>query len=320
MFRRIIELLRILLWYLNIINLYHKYPPKLSNLLLVIGPGRSGTSWLAEMISNSQNNILYLNEPLSFLKLSLPFYYKYDQTVTRYKKLFHPTNPLYISYKLLSNPYFSIDGNVNRERVKYIGKSTEFILIKEVHSLLATEALINHLKCPIILITRNPIYVVDSLLFLQGLKSTLWQAEKKLLTSSKFLNRIKYNNQSLLKKFLNHYSTNNRFDIIITKIIIVSVLNKFLITLSSEYDTVKHIDYDSLCKNTNEILNNCLHFFNLKNQNIKSTINIFSTALATSDPYSVFKNPKEQLNKKMKFISKNEIIMIYKINDRLKLF
>lgn len=310
---------------------FKKMHPKLSaysgepqKLRLILGPGRSGTTWLSRVLGKSATSLRFFIEPLHPFKVKLPLSRKFDRTAIPYQSSLDDSHPLVRVYKSLTFPEYNWDSLLPKELTVRNDIDFSFCLVKEVHSLLATEALLKNLKCPALFITRNPIYVVDSVLSYQGLDTRLWQNESNYITDTSFLMRYFPDQGDEIRKYYasNDGTSNNKKQIILSKVLTVSILNKMLYILSNELDFVYLIEYEKLCSTPNEIFAKAAAFLSLE-IGAETLKFLNSTQTKKNEEYkacSIFRDTSNQLNRPLRFITDSEAEEARKALAKCKLF
>lgn len=299
--RKIIEQYRIAKWHYKTRGLKKNYPADIEKLRLVIGPGRSGTSWLASMLSETSTPTWYLNEPIAHFPYRMPFYHKYDQSAVNYISKLNEYNPLTKAYKLLTNTNF-IEEQLPNERLKRKSNQPEAILIKEVHSLLATEAIVNYFNVPCVVITRNPLYVVDSNITTFGLNCHLYEAETNSIFNDNFIDKFNINKE-VVKYYKSTLPVKDKEKIITQYLIRIGIINKFLKTIAHNNSNCIHVNYENLITNTEFYLKDIIEKIHLSDTNINNIIKKFTDTNHSSERFSVIKKSKNQLNKEIQNIS-----------------
>jgi hypothetical protein len=290
------------------------------SLKLVLGMGRSGTSWLANMIAHTSTPITFYNEPLHSFKYKLPFNQTDEYTACGYYEKLDEKNPLAVLYRLFSSKAFNFKKyNISKKQIRNDAVS-KYILIKEVHSLLATEGLINFFDCNAVCITRNPLYVVDSLFSFTDINTVLWTYELAYFKNNKnFFKRFKFPNPDFLHRVLHEYDSSNgkRIDIIILKILTVAIINHMLKVFAEENKKTIHITYENLCLNPEKEILPVLDLFGFNVQGVLEYIKESSKeVLNENDPYSLFRVSKSQPKKDFKFLNVKEISTAISILER----
>jgi len=298
---------------------------ELSKLRFIIACGRSGTSWLGRVISETSTPLRYCHEILTYVN---PFYYfskKNDFVANRYFDKCDADNPLVKIYSATSSKKINLDKFLPKRtrQIKRNDQNFEFVLHKEVHALLATEALVSFFKTPFLLITRNPAYVVDSLFDYHPLNSVIWRNESEYIKDPVFLNRFFPDSGQRIIEMLSKYPDDgmNRENTIIAKAITVGVINKMLYSISKKYENVMYIKYEELCKNPFGVYEQIFNFFGF-DFGEKARQSIANTTKAKDekyDPMSICRNSGEQVERKLKSLTDEEFKKVSNILSELGL-
>ncbi len=292
---------------------------ELGKLRLILGPGRSGTTWLSNVIAKTATPISFIDEPLHPFKFKLPYECKYDHTATKYLDNIDLKNPVIQTLDFCTQDYSVFSQYINKKRIIRNDLNSKFVLIKEVHSLLATEGIIKFLKVPTVFITRNPIAVVDSLLSFRGISAPIWRQESRYMRDMVFLKRIGINNESQVLKYLKRYSDNGitRKSVIYGKILTVALLNRMFEVLNELYLNTIHITYEDLCIDSEKVFRQIADFLNF-DFDIKMIGR--ESCSKSDDPYSINRDTSKQINKPLKFIKNKENEEIRSILGKCELF
>lgn len=300
-------------WFRNFVKCEKNYNYKnfnISKLRFVFGVGRSGTTWLSSTLANTNTPIHFFNEPMNPFIHPMPFWNIGDKNALSYKKKLSSKHPLICLYNFISinnidwNNYFPVENFI------FSNVNPQVILVKEVHALLATEAVLKYFKSPTVFITRNPIYVVDSLLSFMNIQCSIWRTENFFIRNSNFLNIYNFSNRDKLLKYLRIYrdTPSSRESVVIGKAIVVGIINKMFTLLNSNYPNTMLLNYDKLCENPERIFQETSVFFNIAyDDKMKSYIERSTKGnYKDKNPYSVLRNTKSQINRKYKFITDDE--------------
>jgi len=291
-------------------------------LRLILGNGRSGTSWLARILSKTETPLRYFHE---FITYTHPRYYfskKNDYSAVPYSEELSDNSLLLKLYRASTLKNISLERFIKRPELK-IGRKDEnykYVLHKEVHSLLATEALVKKLNCPTIVITRNPIYNIDSLFNYQKISSIIWRNEAEYIQEPHFLQKFVPEKKDLLVKLLKKYQDDgkNRLNTVISKILTVATINQMLIKISEEYENVLHVQYDNLCITPEEHFSECARFFNFKFENSeKNELASTLTSEGNNNPMSIKKDTKTQFDREFYFLKADEAKLAEELLFRL---
>jgi hypothetical protein len=193
-------------------------------------------------------------------------------------------------------------------------------LVKEVHALLDVENVARLLNCPVVLISRDPLRIVDSLLHSQGVETILWENEFTYFQNSDVL--VHYfpdraqdiqNAADCIKTYPDKERT------ILKKIFCACMLRSMFRTVSIRLENVKYVEYEDLCSDPIGMVSKVAEFFNFE---FKASILPFLCETLNDkgqehDPYSVFRNTSQQLGKAYKFLSKSEIVLARNLIEQL---
>jgi hypothetical protein len=155
-------------------------------LRLILGVGRSGTSWVSQVLARTRRPLRFYLEPLFHIEPPLSFHETEDHTAVGYGDI-GPSHPLLLAYRLVTHRQF--DGR----QVKVMRRDDvgwELCLVKEVHALLGTEGLLRAWKTPALFILRDPVYVIDSLFAAQTLQTHYLGHEVEAVQAPAFLDRF----------------------------------------------------------------------------------------------------------------------------------
>ena len=292
-------------------------------LRLVLGTGRSGTTWVADVLSATSTPLRYLSEPLyqwiPELKLSL----ENDHTAVRFGDVREQDHSLIDVYRSLAKPgmkwadHFTIDA---RFKVKRDDGNFRYCLVKEVHALLDVENIASNLGCPIVLISRDPLRIVDSILYNQGPDVTLWENEFTYLRHEAVMNYYFRGRTQVIRDAADEIELcSNREQIILKKIFCAFLLREIFRSVSSRLNNVEYIDYEDLCRSPVRILREIADFFGLEYESsIEPTLNhTMSETGEAYNPYSIFRNTKEKHCDQYKFLDQNDLRLASALINKL---
>jgi hypothetical protein len=291
-------------------------------LRLILGPGRSGTSWLSKVLGKTNIPLRFINEPLYHYSPKLQFSKRYDHTAISYQPNMRDDHPLLKAYQSFTFSSFDWKKYLPSQLLLRDDREFSICLIKEVHSLLATEALLKKLKCQTIFITRDPLYVVDSLLSFRGLDAPIWRNETKYIREGHFLERFLPGRKNNIRKKLwaAKLNLNKRERVTTEKVLTVAVINKMLEKLALHFSHVTHISYEKICAKPNEVISYASNFLNLEAG--KETFRYLKATQSVAnqnDPYSVFRDTRGQLTRAFRFLSLAEVKTLRRMLDYCQL-
>jgi hypothetical protein len=277
---------------------------------LILGPGRSGTSWLSSVLSRSSTPLRFVSEPLHPFRPKLPYSSTYDHTAVPYRPSIEEDSPLVRVYMALTSRDDSLSRALPEETLRRDDKSFSVCLIKEVHSLLATEALVKTLRCPVIFLTRDPVYVVDSLMSFRGLNAPIWRDEANYVRERLFLSRFFGDEGEMIKEAYrrNDRELNRRTRAITEKVLTVAIINKMLHILSNDTDIVHHIEYEELCRKPSETVARAAEILSLEVSGEMVAYLGRTQRKKEGDvgPYSVFRETSKQPTRRLRFVAAEE--------------
>ncbi len=290
-------------------------------LKIVLGIGRSGTTWISNILATTRTPVRYFEEPLHHIRPILNFSRKNDRTALNYYDEISNTHRLYIAYKLLTVPKYNWDKIGLKSFLKRDTDDFQYCLVKEVHCLLATEALLSSLNVKAIIVIRNPIYIIDSIFNAQGISSLYLINETEMIRKNiYFLKKNFPKNFIKIQSMFNKIKSikNARERKILETALTVAVLTSFLYNISKKnISNIYLIKYENLCMNPKKYFSEMSDFLSLSWDDTGCNLLTESTAYkngSDKDPYSIFRNTSSQTDHPLKFLTKNEV---YKINQML---
>lgn len=159
-----------------------------SRLRLVLGLGRSGTTWTHSVLSRCGDLRAYA-EPLHYLRPKLHISDSPDRAACGFLDQLGSSHPLLRAYRDLSadRPVMMSEP---RRAMTLAADQPDTVLIKEVHALLATPGLLKATQAKAIVITRDPLRVADSIFACQGIASPYLHHEFDACRDSRLLSWI----------------------------------------------------------------------------------------------------------------------------------
>ena len=292
-------------------------------LRLVLGLGRSGTTWVGNTLSKSKTALRYLEEPLFHINPKLKFNTPPDHTAIGFSEYFPKNHPLVRIYRIFSHKGMK-HRYLPRQFVKRNDAEFDVVVVKEVHGLLGTEALAETLNIPVLLITRNVFSIIDSLFRAQTFDTPYLVNEYKLVKENYFLEYYFPGEKKVLQNAFNQINsvTDKEDRLLLEKFITSFLITKMFEKISQKRKNILVKSYESLCHKPNENYAQIADFFSME---YKEDYYIFkrneSTIDEEKDHYSLIRNTKQQLCKppltickKIPFINnffKNQQIDIY---------
>lgn len=290
-------------WHLRNKKHTHIDPENLKKLRLVLGIGRSGTTWIVNTLARTKTPIRCFEEPLHHIRPKINPLAAHDHTCTdsliQKKRLIE-------SYKILTlkqipselrGRFFTRDDN-----------NFEYILTKEVHSLFSCYHVAKETTAPVLFIKRKIATIVDSLFNAQGIKTTYLQDEFNILKNSFFIdNEFKSQKKEIISiiRDINRTKEFKRNKILSTTLTIYLLQNYFN-KISNKLSNAIVMDYEDIVKDPN-------YHFDLisKHFEFKYTTDSYNFKNSKeNDPckdYSISRDSSQLVSRKNKYLSDNDI-------------
>jgi len=234
-------------------------------LRLILGVGRSGTTWLARVLAETPTPIRFFMEGLYHVRPRFRFSASGDHTAIRYLPVLSTRHPLLMGYGALlaQRPDWEKLGVV--EHLRRDDPGWQACLVKEVHSLLATEGLLRAVTCPTVFVLRDAVYVVDSLFTRDGIGSPYLCPEREWVCCPDFLERFASAHEDRILWVFREAEKNGRAreTIIIEKALVVSLIQQMFRVLASECSTVLLLEYEDLCRSPEDLFRRAASFLTL---------------------------------------------------------
>ena len=160
-----------------------------SRLRLVLGLGRSGTTWSLEVLARCDDRLRVFIEPLHHLRPKITISNSPDRLASGYADALPGKHPLLRAYHDLGAdhpPRTHQPSGALRHDVD----APDAVLVKEVHALLATPAILGATRARAVVITRDPMRVADSIFNCQGVASPYLHHEFSACADSRLLGQI----------------------------------------------------------------------------------------------------------------------------------
>jgi len=275
-------------------------------LRLVLGLGRSGTTWVGSTLAKSKTPLRYFEEPLFHINPKLKFNTPPDHTAIDFSENFPENHPLVRIYRIfchqgMKHPFLP------RQFVKRNDDQFDVVLLKEVHGLLGTEALAKILNIPILVITRDIFSVIDSLINAQTIDTPYLVNEYKLVQENDFLNYYFPKETKVLQAAFSQIDrvSDKEERLLLEKLITSFLITKMFEKISQKTKNILLKTYEDLCKKPNENYAQIAGFFSM---DYREDDYIFRRKESTEDEgkghYSLIRNTNQQLHKPLSTIHK----------------
>ncbi len=300
-------------WHTRLKKHHHElwdYTGDTSKLRLLLGPGRSGTTWAMNVLSYTRTPVRVVVEPLFPFKLKVWFSLTNDRVAHPYSREIDRNHIARRIFEILTFPQYTWSKLLADTVIMKNDPGFEYVIIKEVHTLLITEALLERLCCKASFILRDPLRVVDSQLAYTGFRSKIWHNEYRYIADNRFLSDyFPREAESILREMDAIRRINDRRKKEIQqKILTIAVLNRMLQRIAQRCDSVMLIRYEELCTNPVTIFSQLADFFDLK-WDEKSTAMLEKTMRQGEekyDPNSIYRDTSKQLDKEFRHLTQED--------------
>jgi hypothetical protein len=292
--------------------------PETGRLRLILGAGRSGTSWVSQVLFQTTTRCRCFSEPLFHIAPRLPFYAKGDHTAVNYEVV-SPGHPLLRAYELLLHRPF--DGS-NLHGASRNDPGWEICLVKEVHALLGVEGLLRAWSAPSVFILRDPLYVADSLFAAQTVQTNYLDHECDAVRRRDFLHRFAPGREAVVERLLADAARReSRQKIILRKVVCIQLLQKMFSVLAAEFPCARVLSYEQLCEAPDEGFRTIANALAIPwDRAMEGYLAKTTQPDETSgDPYSVMRKTSEQTHRPFKFLSAEEVELCRAAADEIRI-
>lgn len=280
-------------------------------LRLVLGVGRSGTSWVGRVLAHSETPLRYVHEPLFHVRPALSLARGRDHVAIGYTQSLPPVHRLKTTYRALSARSWPPDLLRAPELLARNDQDWQVCLVKEVHALLATAPLLASLDVPCVILLRDPVYVLDSLLLAQGLRTPYLSQEAAAVQNPAFLDRYLPAERSALEAVFRRSAQlgEDRRRITAEKVLTIATLQKMLEELGRTRKNALVLHYEWLCKHPEQGLRAAAYHLSLQWEGgaarfLEETTRADNADL--TDPYSVSRPTSSQPDRPLRFLDTEE--------------
>lgn len=243
-------------WMRSTDALAQRHPPRPDRLRLVLGVGRSGTTWLAESLARSATPLSYLEEPYRRVRPRPVFATGDEPTALPYTD--DPDAPavrrLRRTLELLSG--FEPDAAwLDPRSARRAEAGASRVLVKEVHALMGVEHVLARVACPTILIVRRFEPLLDSLMAHVGVGSALFREEYASLTATPFLPRCLPDLEAPARDaaaWIDREAPGPRVRDVLINGLAIGLLQAHFERLASRYDAAMLVRHDDLIESDPE--------------------------------------------------------------------
>jgi len=219
----------------------------------------------------------------------------------KYTPILGRWNPLRLIYGVFSSRE-TPSGLFEEGFYHLINPDASHVLIKEVHGLLAAEAMVKHFDAKFILINRNPLAIVDSLIVAQTVDTVYFVHEYQYMKNRQFLDTYFANTKEqilLTFSYIDQIASRD-LRIISEKLFALYLLRHFFQRIAERYpQKVILKDYEQVIMNPDQEVSHLADFVGLP---LQEDAHIFEKDNHKEHHYSTARDTRSQLNKPLKKI------------------
>lgn len=301
--------------------------------IFVLGIGRSGTSWLTEMLSLSATPHRSIGEPFSRL-----YEYPFVNKSPYIPWWIPPNNPdsremqwgrsvlaeLKTDYRII-RPDLIV--NTVRES-STTNASPNVVIIKEVHNLLSFPSLLHSFPCDnVVLVTRDPARVVDSMFSGHPNHHRRYLQEEIQCVRQFVRGRHCYEHGNIFNELMKKVTSENKMsskqmqslivnrNSVYTYAVVVHLINEFLSRWLQNRDGAVTVSYENLCIQPLKLIQQLYTSLGLGEVcNFEEKLEKLTAANETGY-YSTNKCSSRQLSKPYRILTKRQIAKIHKLTS-----
>ena len=277
-------------------------------LRLILGVGRSGTSWVGKVLSKTTAPTRFFSEALFHVKPKLPYR---QQAITR---------PSAITETLMLIPCWppTSCSRIRVSRMRICPAKNGMTRVgrmpgQGIHALLGSEALLRAWKIPVLFILRDPVYILDSLFAAQTLETNYLDHESAAVREAAFLDRFAPGVRDAVRKALSENANSpRRCRVMLDKLICIHLLQKMFTTLAAEFPQAKVFAYEDFCQRPVETFQAAARSLGIPwDEKMAAFLqeSMRGNAKAEADPYAVYRNTSTQKDREFQFLSPEEIAL-----------
>jgi hypothetical protein len=235
-----------------------------------------------------------------------------DHTAIRYTSDFGSEHPLAAAYARLTTPEFVPSKTLPTPDVlKRNDPAWEICLIKEVHALLGTEALLRVWHAPTVFVLRDPVFVIDSLFAAQTADTAYLTHELRGVRAPEFQRRFWPGQETAIRARLDAVARESgRRRKIIEKLVVVELLQGMFRALAREFPSATTLNYEHACASPQDHLRAAADHLSIPwGEGSESFLRKTMRARGgeSADPYSVYRDTTEQLRRPPAFLTHDEV-------------
>lgn len=250
---------------------------------LVLGVNGSGINHFTQLLSQALHNSRFIHYPLEKFEPTLTVSTQGDRIAIPYHKELEASHPLNRIYRIYAERHL-LETHHDLQQNENVKPKGAFLIMKEVHGLLATEALLRELKCHVLFYVSDPVILAEQIFSHEGLDTPYLDLESEAVMDFRFLKRFfSYNLRAILHAYkLIQRLTSRRQRRVQMKIFTIALIQHMFQMLVVRYPELATVVDFALIENNPK----CLEFplVNWLGQNsMESSKQVLNTATFTPD-------------------------------------
>lgn len=289
-----------------------------TGLRLVLGVGRSGTTWLASLLGRTSTPVRFLMEGMYQFTPRLELAPPPDHTAAAWVPALKEDHPLLRFYSTIMTPGFKAEAHNVVPNMVRNDPPPHLVFVKEVHGLLVTEALLAAFPAKACFINRNPIYCADSLFHRDGLGSIYMINEARHIQSPAFLDRYFSAVRPAVEQAFAIIADTAapRLRVILEKVLTMAMINDMIDQVASSNHGCMSIRYETLCGETDDTLRRIMAFMDMTwddevDRLIKETTDPAAQNGSPSSHSPIFRDSRRNATRALHFITDAEVTAIH---------
>ncbi len=253
-----------------------------ARLRLVLGIGRSGTSWTAHVLAEANPQLAYLQEPLACLVPPTRLNHTPDSSAMPFSASVGPGHRL---FSILSALTAYPDSPILKDsaRPRGLPADPKMVLIKEVHALLGTHHLLDSKACAIALV-RRPLDVLVSLADTFGHGTRYLDLEGKSVRGPAFLGFVGLSRQQITLDTSSDWAN---------KLVTIALIQRYFHTLAVKFPNFLVVEYEALERAPQgEFKRISRHLGLTLGMPLERAVQASLSTRPASQPFTVGKNPQ----------------------------
>jgi hypothetical protein len=217
---------------------------------LILGVNGTGINHLTQLLSQALPNSHCVYNPLAKFEPKLTLSNLGDRLAITYHKALTTDHPLNRIYRIYAETNLAETNNILDQMENETPKDA-FLILKEAHGLLATEALLRELKCHVLFYVSDPVILAEQIFSREGVDTPYLDLESQSVIDSHFLKRFLSHD---LRTVLHAYKSIQRLSSVhqrrvLMKIFTIALIQHMFLMLAARYPELATVVNYSVIEN-----------------------------------------------------------------------